>query len=356
MNEHGQHTGQVTRREWLQTSATLGATLGAAIISPSCATGTSGPAAASTSTSNKIYDVVIVGGGPGGLSGALTLGRARKRVLLCDSGPWRNAGAHQINNFVTRDGTPPEEFRRIGRQQLAAYPNVELRDIRVESISGTRGAFQVALSSGTIEARRVLICTGMIDEMLPIEGFRQLWGHTIFPCPHCDGWEVQDRRWGYLAGAAEAQMLLPFALQARSWTSDLTVFTDGTFEVPQETQEKLKAAGVRLERGPVTRLVGRENRLEAVELSDLSVPCEVLFAHPPQRQVKIVQELGLVLDEHGYVQVDEMMRATSIPGIYAAGDLTSRMQGAIWAAASAAQTAAMINVELSMELAVRGEL
>jgi thioredoxin reductase len=92
-----------------------------------------------------IYDVVIVGGGPGGLAAALALGRARKRVLLCDSGPRRNAAASHLHNFVTRDGTPPAEFRRVGREQLATYPNVEVRDVRVTSVSGTRGAFRIRL-------------------------------------------------------------------------------------------------------------------------------------------------------------------------------------------------------------------
>src|SRR5687767_13646447 len=114
-----------------------------------------------------LYDVVIVGGGPGGLSAALALGRARKSVLFCDSGPRRNAAADHVNNFVTRDGIPPDEFRREGRQQLFKYPNVEVRDERVGAISGMRGAFQVLLASDVLEARRVLLCTGMIDEMLP---------------------------------------------------------------------------------------------------------------------------------------------------------------------------------------------
>src|SRR6185312_4182278 len=116
------------------------------------------------------YDTVIVGGGPAGLSGALALARARKRVLLCDSGPRRNAAAEHLHNFVTQDGTPPEEFRRIGRRQLAHYPNVRVEDARVESITGTRGAFQVALTSGVVAARRILLCTGMIDEPIPLDG------------------------------------------------------------------------------------------------------------------------------------------------------------------------------------------
>jgi thioredoxin reductase len=343
----------LTRREWLQASAAIGA----AMVVPGCAPVHAAPEqpTASSRRSNVSYDVVIVGGGPAGLSAALALGRARKRVLLCDSGPRRNAAAEHIHNFVTRDGTPPAEFRHIGRQQLATYPNVEAQDVRVESITGTRGAFRVALTSEAVEARRILLCTGMIDEMLPIDGFRELWGRAIFQCPYCHGWEVQDRRWGYLVRAADSSHLLPFALQARGWTRDLVVFTSGAFDVPQEARARLHAAGIRLETAPVARLVAREHRLEAVELSNgTTVPCEVLFAHPPQRQVELVRSLGVALDDDGFIQVDAMKRETSVAGIYAAGDLTTRMQAAVVAAAAGALAAAMLNVELMMELASSG--
>ena len=303
------------------------------------------------------YDVVIVGGGPGGLAAALTLGRSRKRVLLCDSGPRRNAAAEHIHNFLTRDGTPPEEFRRIGREQLAAYPNVEVKDTRVDSISGARGEFHVRLAAGVVQARRVLLCSGMIDEVPPMEGFRELWGHAIFQCPYCHGWETQDRRWGLLVRAEDAQMFLPFALLLRGWTRDLTVFTGETFDVPVETSAQLQRAGIRIEPHPVRRLVAREHQLKAVELSNgIIVPCDTLFAHPSQRQVDLVRSLGVALDDHGYVRIDEMKSETSIPGVYAAGDLTTRMQGAIWAAAAGARAAAMINFELTMELALAGAL
>ncbi|AKU92628.1 NAD(P)/FAD-dependent oxidoreductase [Vulgatibacter incomptus] len=304
-----------------------------------------------------LYDVVIVGGGPAGLSAALALGRARKRVLLSDSGPRRNAAAEHMQNFVTQDGTPPGEFRRIGREQLARYPNVESREVRVESISGSRGAFRVDLTSERVDARRVLLCTGMVDEMLPIDGFRELWGHSVIQCPYCHGWEVQDRRWGILALAAGASHLVPFALQARGWSRDVTVFTDGSFDVAPDVRAQLEAAGIRLETAPVSRLVARDNRLEAVELSSgAAVPCDVLFAHPPQRQVELVRALGVELDDDGYVRVDPMKRETSVPGVYAAGDLTTRMQAAIFAANAGTHAAAMINLELSMELALAGAL
>jgi thioredoxin reductase len=307
--------------------------------------------------SNVPYDVVIVGGGPAGLSAALALGRARKRVLVCDSGPRRNAAATQIHNFVTRDGTPPDEFRGVGRQQLKQYPKVEVRDVRVESISGTHGEFRVGLTSEVVQARRMLLCTGMIDEMLALEGFRELWGHAIFQCPYCHGWEAQDRRWGYLALAKDSSHWLPFVLKLRAWTRDVLVFTGSGFEVPEDTRARLQAAGVRLETAKVARLIAREHRLQAIEFDNGErVPCEVLFTHPPQRQVELVRALGLALDDDGYVYVDPLKRETSTPGIYASGDLTTRLHGAIFAAASGTQAAEMINLELTMELAWSGAL
>jgi len=259
-----------------------------------------------------------------------------------------------LHNFVTRDGTPPEEFRQIARSQLATYPNVEIRDTLVEEISGSVGAFQVRLASGPVEARRVLLCTGMIDEAPPIEGFREHWGHSIFQCPYCHGWEAQDRRWGYLARAEHMGHLVPFCLQLRAWTADVVVFTNGAFELPAEAREKLWAGSVRVETAPIVRLVGSEGRLVSVALEGgTSTPCEALFAHPPQRHVEVVRALGLALDDDGYVRVDPMRRETSIPGIFAGGDLTTRMQGAIFAAGSSVHAASMINLELTMESAAR---
>lgn len=297
------------------------------------------------------YEVVIVGGGPAGLSAALALGRARKSVLLCDAGTRRNAAAEQVHNFVTRDGTPPNEFRRIARQQLAVYPSVEVRDANVSSIAGHKGAFRVGVGADNVEARRILVCSGMVDELPAIEGLRELWGHAVFQCPYCHGWEVQDRAWGYLARAEQASHVLPFALRLRSWSHDVTVFTNGEFELADDVRRQLGAAEVNIQTQAVMRLVAHEQRLEALELQGgARVRCEALFIHPPQRQIELVQALGLAVDDDGFVQIDPMSRQTPIAGIYAAGDLTTRVQSAIVAAASGMQAAAALHVDLALEL------
>jgi thioredoxin reductase len=298
-----------------------------------------------------LYDVAIIGGGPSGLSAALALGRARKRVLLLDSGPRRNAAAVHMHNFVTRDGTPPDEFRQIARSQLAHYPNVETRALSVASITGERGAFGLQVGDGSsIEARRILLATGLIDEMLPIEGFRELWGSAVVQCPYCHGWEVQDRRWACLARSDDWAHILMFTMQLRGWTDSVTLFMTEQFDLPAESQQQLSAAGVQVQLSPVRRLIARGPELEAIELTNGErVACDMLFAHPPQRQVALVRELGVALDNDGFVQIDPMRRETNIPGVYAAGDLTTRMQSAIFAAAAGTHAAAMLNFDLTLE-------
>lgn len=294
------------------------------------------------------FDVIIVGAGPAGLAAALALGRARRRVLLCDAGAPRNARAHEVHNFVTRDGTPPADFRRIAREQLAPYASVEVRDARVERIEGERDRFLVELSSGSVAGRRVLLGVGMIDELPELPGYRELWGHAVFQCPYCHGWEVRDGAFGYLSAAAA---WMEWSLLLLNWTRDVTVFTGGAYEVAPEVRARLTAAGIAIEERPIASLAARDDRpgaLAAVVLADgARVARDVLFARPPQRQTDLVTSLGLALDDHGFVRLDDH-RETSRPGVYAAGDLTTMMQGAVLAAAAGTMAAAMINHDLSM--------
>ena len=304
-----------------------------------------------------MYDVIIIGGGPAGLSAALALGRACKRVLLCDAGPRRNAAATHVHNFVSRDGTPPSELRAIARQQLAAYVDVEVREARVERLAGSKGAFRATVDGVEVEARRAILCTGLIDEMLPLDGFRELWGHAIFQCPYCHGWEHRGQAWGYLAREPEAPH---FPVFLRGWTRTLSYFTGGAFELPAEHRAQLEQAGVRVVTAPVRRLVARGEptapTLDGLELaSGEIVPCAALFVHPRQRQVDLIAALGLAFEPEGTVSVDPMTHETSLPGVYAAGDLTTRAQGALLAAAAGLKAAGMLNHELTAELVARGD-
>lgn len=299
-----------------------------------------------------LYDVIIVGGGPAGLAAALTLGRARRRILLLDNGPRRNAAAAKIYNFVTRDGTPPDAFRELGRAQLERYPKVETKDARVATIEGSLGAFRVALVDGpTLTTERVLLCTGMIDERLPLPGFDAVWGTHAYQCPYCHGWEVQDQRWGFLVLPGQKGHALPFAALLRGWTDRVTAFLAEGAALPDAVRDQLAGLGVQLEGAPA-RLVTEDGALAAVELSTgARVAIDVLYAHPPQRQVELVRALGPELDEQGYVRVDAATGETSIPGVHAAGDLTTRVQAALLAAASGSRTAAAMNLALAMPTA-----
>jgi thioredoxin reductase len=304
-----------------------------------------------------LYDVVIVGGGPAGLSAALNLGRARRGVLLCDGGPRRNAAAEHVHGFVTRDGITPNEFRAQAREQLRPYSSVELRDVRVDAISGECGAFQVQLGPVSVQSRRILLCTGLVDELPEVEGFHALWGHTIVQCPYCHGWEARDRRFAYWATNPE---LLDFALLLRGWTHQVTLLTDGKFAVSAEAAARLASAGVRLEERPIQRLSAKcaePQRLEQVEfIAGEPLPLDLLFTHPKQSQVDVVRALDLTLDANGLVLIDEQRRETSRPGIYAGGDLHTRAQGAVLAAANAMLAAAALNHGLIAELALSGAL
>jgi thioredoxin reductase len=298
-----------------------------------------------------LHDVVIVGGGPAGLSAALILGRARKRVLLCDAGTPRNAAAQEMHGFVSRDGTPPPEFRRVAREQLAPYDSVGIRQVRATAVEGVRGGFEVQTDAEPVRARRVLLCVGVIDELPSTPGFRELWGEAIFQCPYCHGWEVRDRAFGYLVPSADQ---LEWALFLRAWSPDIVAFTNGAFAVPAGPAARLAAANVRIEPRPIRRMVARAAgapgpRLEAVELEDgARVAREVLFARPRQRQTELVVRSGVRVDETGFVVITEQME-TSRPGIYAAGDLTTTLQSAILAAAAGAKAAYAVNRELTME-------
>ncbi len=293
-------------------------------------------------------DVVVVGGGPAGLNAALYLGRGRKAVLLCDAGVPRNVAAEHMHGFGSRDGIPPAEFRRLSREQLAHYPNVELRQARVGVVERRAGGFRVQVGEDQVDTRRILLAMGVVDVLPELPGFRELWGTSIVQCPYCHGWEVRDEAFGVLASVPA---LLEHAVFLQGWSRDVTVFTQGAFAVPAEQRERLTRLGLRIEERRIRALHGTHGQLESVELEDgTRVPRRMLFAAPVQRQTELVTRLGLALDAEGFVKVNERGE-TSVPGISAAGDMTTRLQGALMAAHAGAIAAVMINHGLTLEAA-----
>lgn len=303
----------------------------------------------------KAYDVVVVGGGPGGLNAALAFGRGRATALLIDGGTPRNARAHQVHTFVTRDGTPPSEFRAIARAQLAPYPSVEARDGWVSGIAQLAAAdadgcgFEVAFADTRVRARRILLAVGIRDELPALAGLADFWGTSVFQCPYCHGWEFRDRPWGVFV---DSDAMAGFAPFIANWASHVTVFTHGS-ALTDETLAGLRGGPLALETEPIERFVGTDE-LQAVQLvSGRSVACAAMIMRPPQHQVELVTALGLALDELGFVRVDPRTKESSVPGIHVIGDATTMQQGAIMAAADGMSAAAMMNHGLVLERQAR---
>ena len=289
-------------------------------------------------------DVVIVGGGPAGLAAALVFGRSRKRVTLFDDGSPRNAVAQHVHGLFARDGVPIPELRAIGRAELAAYPSVDVRDTRVTSIERSGGGFLVH-AEGPLTARVILLATGLVDELPLVPGIEPLWGRSVLQCPYCHAWECRERRFGFLPRSTKE---LEFALLLRGWTDDVIVFPD-RLDIDGDTRRDYERAKVRIDERRVTGVRGDGDRLLAVRVEGGEVERDVLFITPVQRQTAIVASLGLRMYDENSVFVDERAE-TSVPGIYAAGDLTVPIHGATLAAAAGTAAAYKINTMLTKQL------
>ncbi len=298
------------------------------------------------------YDVVIVGGGPAGLSAALALGRARRRVLLLDGNEPRNAPTHAAHNFLTRDGEHPLELRRIGREQLAPYTTVQIQEREIVQAGGHDGSFHLTLGDGDqIGARKVILATGVRDIMPPVEGFQRLWGKSVFACPYCDGWEHRDRPWAVLAAPSD---VLGYAGLLASWTRDLVALTNGEGEVDMETARGLAALGIPIRVEPIVRLHGEDGQLRRIDFAG-GDPLErsVLFNRPRQEpRNDLATQLGCDLVEApipGLIRV-EGMQQTTVAGVFAAGDVTTPMQSIAMAVSSGSAAGAMANHQLAHEM------
>jgi thioredoxin reductase len=291
------------------------------------------------------WDVIVVGGGPGGLSAALMLGRCRRRVLVCDSGPKRNSASHALHGFLTRDGIAPGELLRIARAQLRQYTTVERRQARVTHLRRRGRLFEATLSRGRpVTARRVLLATGVVDELPGWPGLSRFYGRSVFHCPYCDGWEFRDRR---LAAWGRTPATAGLALKLTSWSRHVTLLTGGAYRLAPEQRARLRKCFVEVREEPVARLAGRAGALECVVLAaGAPVPCDALFLTVPCRQAcDLFRGLGCRLTRAGAVRADRKSR-THARGVYAAGDASVDSQLVVVAASEGARAAIAIHEEL----------
>ncbi|MEO6469091.1 MAG: NAD(P)/FAD-dependent oxidoreductase [Acidimicrobiia bacterium] len=289
----------------------------------------------------RAYDVVIIGGGAAGLSAALVLGRARRRVAVVDAGAPRNAPAAHVQGFLSRDGMSPSDLLATGRAEVAGY-GVELLEDRV---IGIEPGFFIRLAEGTVlTARRIVLATGVGDELPSIPGVHDRWGRDLLHCPYCHGWEVRDQPLGVLGSHPGA---VQHALLVRQWSDDVIFFAH-THDLTEAERTQLGARGIRVVDGEIARLVVEDDRLSGVEVIDGRViPRTAVFVRPVNvpHADGVVSDLGCDRDDAGFVAVDGTGR-TSIPGVWAAGNVVDPRAQVITAAGAGSAAAIAINADL----------
>ncbi len=294
------------------------------------------------------YDVVVVGGGAAGLNGALMLARARRAVLVVDAGDPRNSPAEAVHGLLGHDGVTPGELLERGRAEVRRYGG-QVVSGRVTGASGGVDDFTVALADGrSVQARRLLVTTGLVDELPEVSGLRERWGHDVLHCPYCHGWEVRDQAIGVLGSGP---MSVHQALMFRQWSDDIMYFTH-TMPPSEEQAEQLAARDIRVVDGTVVSLEVAEGRLTGVRLGDGRVVdrAALVVASRMETRAEFLAGLGLTANDHPsglgtYIPVDQTGR-TDVAGVWAAGNVTDLAAQVGAAAAAGAFAAAQINADL----------
>jgi thioredoxin reductase len=294
-----------------------------------------------------MWDVIVVGGGPAGLSAALMLGRACRKVLVLDSGEYRNGASHAAHGFLTRDGTPPEEIRRLAREELTRY-DVEVRQARVVDALRCETTFEVILEDGSRKVcRRLLLATGVVDELPRVPGLEPLYGRSVHHCPYCDGWEVRGQP---LAAYGRDHEAAELALALTSWSNDVLFFTDGPSRLRGEDRLLLARHRIQVRDERVARLEGRDGLLSAVVLHHGErVSRRALFFHGPTRpRSDLAERLGCLFTRKGAVKTGKL-EGTNVPGLWVVGDASHDVKWVIVAASEGAKAAMAINKSLRGE-------
>ncbi|HEX3488872.1 MAG TPA: NAD(P)/FAD-dependent oxidoreductase [Streptosporangiaceae bacterium] len=303
---------------------------------------------------NRHFDAAVIGGGAAGLSAAVALGRARRSVIVLDDGTPRNAPASGVHNFLTRDGTPPSELLALGRKEAEQYGAL-IVPAEATAAQPTRGGFEVSTADGeTVFARRLIVTTGLADELPDVPGVRELWGRDVVHCPYCHGWEVADQPIGVLASGP---MAVHQTLLFRQWTDDLVLFTHTGPPLTEEQAEQLAARGIRVMTGPVERLETADGRLTGVRMRDGSLVARSVLVAGPRMVARsaVLRSLGLrpvphpLSAEAGEFIESDPTGLTAVPGVWVAGNVTDIQAQVISAAAQGLMAAAALNGDLIAE-------
>ncbi|WP_348748187.1 NAD(P)/FAD-dependent oxidoreductase [Pseudomonas rhodesiae] len=275
-------------------------------------------------------DVIIIGGSFAGLAAALQLGRARRKVTVLDTGLPRNRFAKHSHGLLGHDHKPPQEILAEARQQLARYPTVSLVTARAENISGTIDDFSILTGDGeSHRARRLILSYGVVDQMPELPGFAEGWGTSIVPCPYCDGFEAAGRHWGLVWSGPPSHNYVKLY---HDWTDTLTVFANG-HDIPPDIRADLAHRGNPVVDGRITEIEHNESHNTTVRLdAGPSVAVDILFAHPRNKpSARLHESLGLATVDTPLgiaLKVDER-RETTVPGVYAAGDLANPLMASV---------------------------
>ncbi|MFC6887166.1 MULTISPECIES: NAD(P)/FAD-dependent oxidoreductase [Actinomadura] len=305
-----------------------------------------------TDVLNDRYDVVVVGGGAAGLSGALMLARARRSVVVLDAGTPRNAPADGVHGLLGHDGVPPLELLERGRTEVRRYGGHVVTG-EVRAAARESGGFAVALADGRgVRARRLLVATGLVDELPDVPGLRSRWGRDVVHCPYCHGWEVRDQAVGVLASGP---MSVHQALLFRQWSADVTFFTHTMAPPTAEEAEQLAARGIGVVDGQVASLEIDGDRLVGLRLSDGTVVARQVVTVAPRMAARagFLTDLGLTPAPHPsgageYFPADATGRSGAA-GVWLAGNVADLAAQVGSAAAAAAGAAAQINADLIAE-------
>jgi thioredoxin reductase len=296
-----------------------------------------------------MIDVIIVGGGPAGLSAALMLGRCRRSVVVFDTNQPRNAATQAVHGFLTRDGIPPREFLRMAREELRQYETVSIRDAEVVAAEcQPEACFSVSLAGGErVRSRKLLLATGVEDKLPQIDGFRDFYGRSVFHCPYCDGWELRDQP---LAVYGRGERGSGLSLELTLWSRDLVLCTDGPCEIDADGQSRLARNRIPVREDRIARLEGRDGILSHIVFADGTRLARraMFFNTGPAQPSDLLFRLGCKFNDKGTVRTGKY-ETTHIPGLFVAGDASRAVQWVVVAAAEGAEAAFAINTDLLKE-------